>query len=167
MGYEEGLENSPGGLPESSILQEINNSGQIVDWTWQEGQSKAFIWDKGSIIYLGTLGGWNSKPFDINGRGQVVGYSTTLVGDLIGSARRGIRSGLRKIKGGNRSMLPIPGTLFPTGSVPSWSLQAFLWEGGTIYNLNNLISPDSGWVLTEAAAINDSGQIVGQGYKGW
>ena len=39
---------------------------------------------------------------------------------------------------------------------------AFLWENGTMFNLNDLIPPDSGIVLTKAGAnaINDAGQIV-------
>jgi probable HAF family extracellular repeat protein len=30
-------------------------------------------------------------------------------------------------------------------------------------DLNNLISPNSGWTLSDAAGINDNGQIIGQG----
>lgn len=40
---------------------------------------------------------------------------------------------------------------------------AFLYEDGEMKNLNELIACDSGWTLTEARAINDSGQIVGVG----
>ncbi|AOE49692.1 DUF3466 family protein [Kangiella sediminilitoris] len=40
---------------------------------------------------------------------------------------------------------------------------AFLYEGGEMKNLNELIACNTGWKLTEATAINDSGQIVGFG----
>lgn len=40
---------------------------------------------------------------------------------------------------------------------------AFLYSDGSMNDLNNLISNDSGWVLIQADAINDSGQIVGDG----
>ncbi|GAA4352482.1 DUF3466 family protein [Kangiella taiwanensis] len=40
---------------------------------------------------------------------------------------------------------------------------AFIHEDGEMKDLNTLISCDSGWKLTEATAINDSGQIVGFG----
>jgi hypothetical protein len=44
---------------------------------------------------------------------------------------------------------------------------AVLWEDSQIYNLNDLIAPDSGWLLTNALSINDSGDIVGYGtYQG-
>src|ERR1041384_6212835 len=40
---------------------------------------------------------------------------------------------------------------------------AFLFEHGVMLDLNGLIDPSSGWVLTEAYGINASGQIVGSG----
>jgi probable HAF family extracellular repeat protein len=42
------------------------------------------------------------------------------------------------------------------------SVNAFLWENGVMFNLNDLIPPDSGLLLTEAGhnAINDAGHIV-------
>ena len=41
---------------------------------------------------------------------------------------------------------------------------AFLYSGGVMTDLNTLIDPASGWGLSRAQAINDSGQIVGTGY---
>jgi probable HAF family extracellular repeat protein len=43
------------------------------------------------------------------------------------------------------------------------SLAGFLWQDGTMYNLNHLIPPGSGWDLIKATDINDAGQIVGFG----
>jgi len=41
---------------------------------------------------------------------------------------------------------------------------AFVWQGGVMYELNKLIDEASaGWRLRSAAAINNHGQIVGQG----
>ena len=40
---------------------------------------------------------------------------------------------------------------------------AFLYSNGKMTDLNTMIDPASGWHLTEAKAINDSGQIVGTG----
>jgi hypothetical protein len=36
-------------------------------------------------------------------------------------------------------------------------------ENGKMWNLNSLITPNSGWVLYIATAINERGEIVGQG----
>ncbi|MCA9439229.1 MAG: hypothetical protein KC964_00365 [Candidatus Omnitrophica bacterium] len=44
---------------------------------------------------------------------------------------------------------------------------AFLWDGGEILDLNDLIPPGSDWKrLQRAHDINDCGQIVGPGFKG-
>ncbi len=43
---------------------------------------------------------------------------------------------------------------------------AFLWQHGSMIDLNHLVSRKSGWVLSEAAAINDRGWIVCWGNKG-
>jgi len=40
---------------------------------------------------------------------------------------------------------------------------AFIWHNGASKDLNDLIPSNSGWVLTEATAINDQGSIVGNG----
>lgn len=41
--------------------------------------------------------------------------------------------------------------------------RAFLWLGGHMYDLNDLMAPGSGWILEAAYGINDAGQIVGAG----
>jgi probable HAF family extracellular repeat protein len=40
----------------------------------------------------------------------------------------------------------------------------FLCEDGVMYDLQELLKPNSGWVLYSTAAINDRGQITGVGY---
>jgi probable HAF family extracellular repeat protein len=42
---------------------------------------------------------------------------------------------------------------------------AFIYSGGKLQDLNNLIPSGSGWVLTEATGINDKGQIVCDAYN--
>ena len=51
----------------------------------------------------------------------------------------------------------------PTSLYDPTLYHAFLWKNGVMIDLNDLISPDSGWVLTAATAINDNGDIVGTG----
>ena len=43
--------------------------------------------------------------------------------------------------------------------------RATLWHNGKPTDLNRLLPARSGWVLTEARAINDHGQIAGQGLR--
>lgn len=40
---------------------------------------------------------------------------------------------------------------------------AFLWQGGTMANLNSMIPTNSGWVLTHAWSINENGDVAGVG----
>ena len=40
----------------------------------------------------------------------------------------------------------------------------FLHSGGTMLDLNDLIDPASGWLLSSASDINEAGWIVGTGY---
>ena len=40
---------------------------------------------------------------------------------------------------------------------------AVLWENGQVIDLQNQIPGNSGWVLRQAAGINDRGQITGIG----
>ncbi len=41
---------------------------------------------------------------------------------------------------------------------------ATLYENGILYNLNSFLPPDSGWTLTSALGINDTGQIIAEGF---
>ena len=43
---------------------------------------------------------------------------------------------------------------------------AWLWQDGQMIDLNDRIPQHSGWVLMEARAINDLGQISGNGLVG-
>jgi probable HAF family extracellular repeat protein len=43
-------------------------------------------------------------------------------------------------------------------------LHAFIYSDGMMQDLNKLIPADTGWLLTEAKGINESGQIVGYGF---
>jgi hypothetical protein len=45
----------------------------------------------------------------------------------------------------------------------NYDRHAFLWNGSQMLDLNNLIDPNSGWVLEEAYGINNMGQIAGIG----
>ena len=43
---------------------------------------------------------------------------------------------------------------------------AFVWNGVAMQDLNSLIPAGSGWLLTDANGVNDSGVIVGTGTLG-
>jgi probable HAF family extracellular repeat protein len=123
----------------------INNRGQIAgDSTtsipdpycfFATVQIRAFLWEKGQMRDLGTLGGNCASPGfvtidaavnTLNERGQVVGASTT-------------------------STIPNPLT-----GVPTWA--PFLWEDGK--GMTNLGTLGGAW--GGAQGINNRGQVIGQ-----
>jgi probable HAF family extracellular repeat protein len=54
----------------------------------------------------------------------------------------------------------VVGEAYTTGDA---AIHAFLYSGSTMTDLNTMIDPNSGWILTDASAINDAGQIAGKG----
>ena len=63
-----------------SVAYAINSKGQVAGYSYTLGNSThAFIWDKGAMTDLGTLGG-SSIAVDLNSFGQAVGYSYTADG---------------------------------------------------------------------------------------
>ncbi len=63
-----------------SYANGINNYGQIIGYYYfNNGPFYAVMWDQGSMIDLGNLGG-STRPEAINNRGQIVGMSKTWIG---------------------------------------------------------------------------------------
>ena len=140
------------------------------------------IWRDGEILMsLPTLGGtyWNT-PMDINNRDDVAGFSD-LPGDgptpaqanfhaFFWSARPYACNG-KTVTGtcdlgtldpegvsealGVNDLDQVVGVSFPVG-------HAFLWQNGTMTDLNQLVVPGTTLILTDAQDINDRGEITGQ-----
>jgi probable HAF family extracellular repeat protein len=145
----------------------INDADQVVGWSWDSINSVwyAFLWQNGSMQDLGNLGGTYNQAEGINEAGQVVGSSSLSNGEVHAFLwQNGVMQDLGTL-GGNLSKAygindkgQVVGTA-RTGQI----YQAFLWANGQMQDLNNLIPSNSGWVLLEARAINNRGQIVGNG----
>jgi probable HAF family extracellular repeat protein len=58
------------------------------------------------------------------------------------------------------------GQVVGTSNTPTTDLRAFLYTGGAMTNLNDLLPASSPWLLDTAYGVNDKGQIVGGGYIG-
>jgi probable HAF family extracellular repeat protein len=93
--WEKGVMTDLGTLPASpgadfSRATGINPAGQVVGYTGPDvapdeapvGQH-AFLWEKGVMTDLGTLGGTYSRAFGINPAGDIVGMSETAGGDEV------------------------------------------------------------------------------------
>lgn len=164
----------------NSAAYGINNSGYVVGTSQIAGDAatRAFIYRSGRMVDLGTLGGSNSTAYGINDARHVVGSS-----DLPGNTRThaflydgvtmkdlGTLGGLSSVAKAVNNAGQIVGTSrinnqpYDPLNYSTYS-QAFLYDKGRMVNLNDL--PEvrrSGWILLEATAINNSGQIVGYGY---
>jgi probable HAF family extracellular repeat protein len=127
-------------------------------------QTRAFIWDGGSIQDLGTLGGTDSCAVSINKHGQVAGYCFT-----DSSSNPPVHPFLWQ-GGTMRDLGTLGGTFALTfalnnrGEVAGFSFLAgdssshpFLWDKGTLTDLGTL-----GGNNGQANWLNDAGEIVGK-----
>lgn len=114
--------------PGGSAAYDINDRGEAVGFSTQQGGSPAFRWHNGTATNLGVLQGRNlGRAYSINNQGQIVGASGGVGADFSMSSPR-----------------------------------AFLWQDNQLNDLNDLFV-DEVWVFEDARAINDRGQIVGFG----
>ena len=121
-----------------------------------------FLWERGRMIDLGTLGGTIGASFYLNDRGQVAGTSN-LAGDLTFHPflwSRGVLTDLGTLGGdtGQPNWLNDSGAVIGRADLPGDQIHhGFLWSDG--------IMTDLGTVGTDpcsvANTINSSGQIVG------
>jgi probable HAF family extracellular repeat protein len=148
---------------------DISGSGVIVGDAMlaEASYSRAFIRQNGVVTSLGTLGGDYSGAIAVNDFSQVVGWASSIPGNYDHAFlwEGGMMTDLGTL-GGSRSTandINRNGQVVGNSLVPGEATHAFLWDKGQMKDLNDLLPPDSGWVLTTANGINDQGWIVGSG----
>ena len=145
----------------------INALGQVVGYAETAGGTRhAFLWQDGLMRDLGTLGGVHSGATAINASGQVVGHAERGDGAVVAFLwQNGVMNDLGTLGGGSSHAIAINAA----GQVLGHSRKAdgrttpFIWQEGVMTDLNAFVPANSGWVLHEAYALSDSGQIVGWG----
>jgi len=161
----------PGGF-DYSQANAINDGGQVVGYSEAATGVRAFLWDSASgMTDLGDLPGGpdQSVAYGINNSGQVVGHSTAATGEraFLWDNASGMTD-LGDLPGGND--YSAASDINDSGQVVGFSYaatgsRAFLWDNvNGMLDLNDLLIDADGWNLSDARAINASGQIAGNGY---
>lgn len=152
----------------SSYVMDINDGGEIVggDFASQSEFPYPTIWVKG--VSYGLAGGFSTFPTRINNKGQIVGY--TLPGWSLGVPVTWINRQIHYLPmidyGGTAEDVDEEGLIVGSLHDENHGNQAVVWRDLQFSNLNNEEFSAAGWHLSSAKAINEQGQIVGNGRFG-
>jgi probable HAF family extracellular repeat protein len=139
-------------IGEMSGATDINDLGQVVGWTGITND----VFPRHAFLVTPSNGIWKLPHYGAN---QNVDPVNTLMQDL-GALESPANSSYANALNNSAWIVGYSTTASGTN-------QAFLWRGGVMTNLNDLIPPNSGWVLTNATGINEHNEIVGSGlYQG-
>jgi probable HAF family extracellular repeat protein len=156
-----------------SAADTINDRGQIgggsdittaVDPALGYPHHHPFLWTKGVMTDLGTLGGEFGFTEGVNNNGIAIGLST-LVGEQHAHGflwQHGVISDLGVLDGDTDSNAQGINTF---GQVVGFSgtdeaIRAFVLNRGVMTDLNTLVNPELGFQLFDAQWINDAGEIA-------
>ena len=148
----------------------INSSGEIVGWSASlysnNDAIEPTLWQGGTGVALEMLPQHDSgQARAINNAGQVVGWLSSTNNILPYNQaflwQNGVTDPLPALSVGSSTYAY---GINRFGQVVGNSgYSATLWQHDAVINLNNVIPANSGWLLQNAASINDKGQIVGWG----
>jgi uncharacterized membrane protein len=155
----------------------INNAGDVVGWAGVgvvgvNDQRVPAIWDGGVTVSLLAVpsGALNAEATLITEGGVIAGaaaYATTTRGFVYDDAGLPIDIGTLAANHSYSEIIDVNDARDVVGlsrlnTVPFTSTP-ILWRDGTMVDLNALLPPSSGWVITRPISINDAGEILGLG----
>ena len=153
----------------------LNNRGQVIgtsNLAGDLGPTHPFLWDRGSLIDLGTFGGNYGYAMGINDAGEVVGIATNQNDQALLAFlwKDGAMTNIGTLNGDDCSAAAqinskgqIVGSSFPCVSGPDGPARGFLWQNGLMTDLNAFVPSGSSLTLVNAGFINDRGEIAGLG----
>lgn len=148
----------------------INVSGQIAGFSFTNDipdeitgfpPLHPFLWERGRMRDLGTLGGTFSYVSGLNDRGQVAGFSE-LEGNSNGHAffwDRGVMTDLGTLGGSNSAAFWIndAGQVVGNADLPDGTHHGFVWSKGTMTDIGTIGSDP----CSNGFYINARGQVAG------
>jgi probable HAF family extracellular repeat protein len=154
----------------------VNDAGEIVgESALNSTNTHGFVYMNGTMTDVGTFGGSFSTAYLINSAGQAAGVASlpapTLDQEEIHGFvyANGTMTDLGTLGGG----FSLPNAINSKGQIVGDTVDelgnsvAFIWENGTLTDLNAMLPANSGWELLQAVFINDAGRIAGVGvYNG-
>lgn len=156
----------------------LSNAGQVSGMSYLSGATgdyRAFLYDGTTMTSIGTFGGTASAANDLNNLGQVVGYARTTndaeTHPFLYDSATGIMTDLGTLGTWLNNAYAINdhsqvvGVAYVQFANNTAGVQGTLYDNGTLYNLNDLIDPSSGWTIQAANDINNAGQIVATGFN--
>ena len=158
----------------NTLAHAINDFAVVVGESGRKGKDSAsdphaFMWSNSKMTDLGVLGGTFSVANALNNSVTIVGASDT----GLRAAKRPVEhafiwDNIDKMRdlgslGGNSEANSIneEGIVVGNSYTADGQRRACMWENGKIIDLNTLIDPDSGAVLSWANQISANGSIVG------
>lgn len=148
-----------------SASQDLNNIDEVVGYSGASGKPlRAFIYRNNQLTALG--GTDRTLAFAVNNSGVVVGeVGDPNVAHVAFRWENGTYTSLGTLGGTHSSAYGINNAGQIVGrsrfNPTLTERHGFLWQNGTMSDLNNLIPANSGFVLEVADDINNRGQIVG------
>lgn len=151
----------------------INDAGQVVGDSYVSGGQTGFLYANGKVTDLGVPSGANAtSAVAINSTGQIVGaIYFTRPPSHAALYRNGLWTDLGGIAGAagshatgiNTAGQVVGISVFPTTSYHPFKPGkhvGFIVRNGSPVDLNTLIPSNSGFTITDATGINDSGDIL-------
>jgi probable HAF family extracellular repeat protein len=154
-----------------TLANDLNNRGEVVGLSFTAGDSnqRAFLWENGSFRDLGGSPGEFTGAAAINEAGAAAGF-TYLAGDTLLHAALWRHVGqLIDLGSVDNDPCAFAQALNDNDQVVGEStdcqnfVRGFLWENGSMVDLNTLIPPTSPLHVTYAFAINARGEIAVDG----